>query len=81
MRRPNPQTLGGFQPLLQGKKLSIEEKKGGEKSNTCVKCGPSQKKGEKRVERVHVCVIAADARKKIRCVLQKDQKRGLESPG
>lgn len=77
---------GGIPASASGEKLYTEEKKGGEKSNTSVKCGPSQKK--KQRERVGcaracvrvcvrvspVCKLAADARKGL-VSCRKDQKR------
>lgn len=49
---------GGIPASASGEKLYTEEKKGGEKSNTCVKCGPSQKKHREKgsAVRVRACV-------------------------
>lgn len=47
---------GGIPASASGEKLYTEEKKGGEKSNTCVKCGPSQKKHREKGSAVRVRV-------------------------
>ena len=66
-RRSNPQPSGGipvvFYPFLDGpeaaasgKKSSVEEKRGGEMLNTCVKFGLSQKREKGVCVCVCVCV-------------------------
>lgn len=55
---PWPSDPGGIPASASGKKLYTEEKKGGEKSNTCAKCGPSQKKTAEKRGRLCACVRA-----------------------
>lgn len=76
---------GGIPASASGEKLYTEEKKGGEKSNTCVKCGPSQKKHREKgsAVRVRACVCACvRARERARvpvCKLAADARKGLVS--
>lgn len=59
---PRSSDPGGIPASASGEKLYTEEKKGGEKSNTCVKCGPSQKKHRERGSAVRVSPLQARGR-------------------